>query len=41
MCLVYKYISVLKNSVYLDCIYFVIIACHEMSSPHTEQTPSH
>jgi len=28
MFLAYKYTSVLNNSVYLECIYFVIITCH-------------
>jgi len=30
MFLVYKYISVLNYSVYLECIYFVIITCHSL-----------
>jgi len=30
MFLVYKYVSVLNNSIYLECIYFVIIACHSV-----------
>jgi hypothetical protein len=30
MFLVYKYISVLNNSVYLEYIYFVIITCHSV-----------
>jgi len=30
MFLVYRYISVLNSSVYLECIYFVIITCHSV-----------
>jgi len=39
MFLVYKYISVLNNSVYLECIYFVIITCYSLFHYKTNSIP--